>query len=230
MGLLGRGWSPTKRQRLGLRLALAVLLIVNPVYIGALNLDLSGYRYSVEPVSIEDGRITVANEGLPDSPFTYIDCSGWQISTGCAYERSRVQAGQLQLNATYPNIRGDAQFAYHPVDGQPTYYQRGADRTGGNSTITLEPVDAQTVLDSVAVSESRLSLRLRAALLVGGLRTDEPLSEANRIIATGDSYVAFSETERRSVSSGESVETGLSVLGVLLGTVLLRTVYRRLPE
>ncbi|WP_254537537.1 hypothetical protein [Halomarina litorea] len=94
----------------------------------------------------------------------------------------------------------------------------------------LDPVDEQAVLDAIAVRDSRLPLRLRAALLVGGLRTDEPLPEANRIIATDDGYVVFSETGRQFLSSGENVETGLSGLGVLLGVALLRTVYRRLPE
>ncbi|WP_254537536.1 hypothetical protein [Halomarina litorea] len=122
MDWLGRGWSLTRRQHLGLRLAVAVLLIANPMYIGLFNLDLSGYRYSVEPVGIEDGRITVANDGLPDTAFQFIDCSSWLISTKCAYERSRVQAGLLSLNETYPNVRGDASYVYHPVDGEPMYY------------------------------------------------------------------------------------------------------------
>ncbi|WP_336360607.1 hypothetical protein [Haladaptatus sp. ZSTT2] len=41
MSVLARGWSPSPRQSLALRLFLGALLVANPLYIGVFNLDLT---------------------------------------------------------------------------------------------------------------------------------------------------------------------------------------------
>lgn len=230
MDLLGRGWSPTKRQRFGLRLALGFLLVVNPAYFGVFNLDFSGQTYTVQPVTIEDGRITTADRNYPEEPFDGIGCSGWPITVGCALERARVHAGDLRYNLTVHHVTYDDQFFYHTRDGQPVYYRRiPQDSHPHPQNIVLERVEPRRVLHTVAVPRSEVSLPVRIALHTGRLQADTPPAEANRIIATNDGYVTLVETRVRRLSSGSAVETILSLLGVLGGLVLLRGAYLSLP-
>ncbi len=229
MGLRPSNWPPTQRQRIGVSLLVAVLLIVNPLYLPMLNLDLSSHTYAVESVSIEDGTINIAGDSLWDGTVDGIACSSRRPAAACASERDRVQRGDLEFNSTSMPVQVETQYAYHPTDDRAPYYRRALDNPTLPKTVILEPVEPETVVESVAVPPEQLSLRGRLALRFGWLQTDQPLADANRIVDTDVGYVILVETRRSSLSSGDSVETGISILMLLLGLTVLWRSYKRLP-
>lgn len=229
MGLRRSNWPPTQRQRLGLSVLVALLLIANPLYLPVLNLDLSSHTYAVEPVNIDDGVIDVAGSSLWDGSVDGIDCSAGHPAAACAAERERVQQGDLEFNSTAAPVQVETQYAYHPTDGQSAYYRRTLDDPMLPKIVVLEPVEPETVVESVAVPPEQLSLRGRLTLLLGWMQTDQPLADSNRIVDTDDRYVMLVETRRTSHSSGDTVEAGISGLLVLLGLAVLWRSYKRLP-
>ena len=223
-------WPTTQRQQVGVAVLVALLLLLNPVYLPVLNLDLSGYTYSVEPVTVDDGTIGVAETSLRGDPIDGIACTDWHPTVGCGYERTRVQQGALEFDLSTPGVEIETRYAYHPGTGDTAYYRRTATGEPFPETITLEPVDPETVVESVAVSPAQLSLRARLGLAFGWLQTDQPLPDANRIVDTDDGYVMLVETGGGSLSSGDTVEAGISALLFVLGLAVLWRTYNRLPE
>ena len=229
MGLQESGRPPTQRQQVGVSVLIALLLVLNPLYLPVLNLDLSAHTYSAEPVSIDDGTIGVADTSLRGDPIGGIACSGWRPTAGCAYERTRVQQGALEFNLTAPGMEIETRYTYHPTAEGTAYYRRTAMGEPFPETLSLEPVDPETVLDSVAFSPEQLSLRARLGLSIGWLQTDQPLPDANRIVDTDNGYVMLVETRRSSSGNGDTVEAGISALMMLLGLAVLWRTYKRLP-
>lgn len=231
MKRLGQGWSPTQRQRLGVRIVVAVLLLANPFYIGVLNLDMTGTTYSVKELTIEDGRIEMLDDVISSGAIPGIDCSGYLLSAGCAYERSRVRAGELQFTSEFGPIDPKVPIAYHIVDGEPTYYERTINYTSpSGETLVLDPIAPEAALDRLAVPESSLSLRTRVALWRGETTTETPFAGAEQVIETDGGYVVFVPTRERYLSSGETVETLISVVLFIGGAVLLWQTYNQLPR
>ena len=229
MGFRESIWPPTQRQRVGLSVLLAFVLVLNPLYLPVLNLDLSERTYSAEPVSIDDGTISVVDSGLPSDPVDGIACSGWSPPAGCAYERLHVQRGDLEVNLMGARVEFDTRYAYHPTETGTAYYRRTAARQPFPETASLEPVDPETVIESVAVSPQELSLRARLGLALGWMQTDQPLPDANRIVDTDDGYAMLIETRRSRFSGGDTVEAGISMLLLWVGLAALWQNYKRLP-
>lgn len=227
MGFAGRGWSPTDRQRLAVRLALGALLVINPAYIGVFNLDFSGHTYEPRQVTVEDGLITVGGH-FPHEPYDGIDCSGSPISTGCGLERNHVMAGNLTYNVSTRHIAFDNSFVCHPGGEQSNYYDRNL-APGRPDHVSLHPVPPEQLLQKVSVPESETRLPVRLALLTGQLQTDTVPPEANRIIATESGYVTLVETRERHLSTGSTIEAIVSLVGVLAGVAVLRRTYRAIP-
>ncbi|WP_332897725.1 hypothetical protein [Haladaptatus sp. CMSO5] len=228
MSVLARGWSPSARQSITLRLFLGALLVANPLYIGVFNLDLTSTTYEVKPVSTDDGRITVG-ESRPDSELPEVECSAPQMTPLCAYERERLETGAREFDLEWGGMDTRDRFVHH-AGGDTPYYERRVELSGSTATVTLRPVSARTVIEETAIEPNELSLRGRYALLVGSLKTDESLPAANHIIRTDDGYVMLAGTGRAESSSGDSVEALVSLLLVVAGFSLLWRTYRRLPE
>jgi len=229
MDVLASIWPSTQRQQVGVAVLVALLLLFSPVYLPVLNLDLSGHTYTVEPVVVDDGTIGVAETSLRGDSIDGIACTDWRPTVGCGYERTRVQQGALEFDLTTPGVEVETRYAYHPGTGDTAYYRRTATGEPFPETITLEPVDPETVVESVAVSPEQLSLRARSGLALGWMQTDQPLPDANRIVDTDDGYVMLVETGGNSLSSGDTVEAGISALLFVLGLAVLWRTYHRLP-
>jgi hypothetical protein len=210
-------------------LLIAFLLLSNPLYLPLLNLDLSSHTYSVEPVTVENGAIEVAGDSLWDQSVDGIACSGWRPTAACVSERKHVHQGDLEFNITETPVQIETRYAYHPTDGRPAYYRRALDDPRLSKTLLLEPVAPETVVESLAVSPSQLSVSARVGLAVGGIQTDRPLEDANRIIDTDDGYVMIVETRRQRLSSGDTVEALFSGLLLVSGLIVLWRTYRRIP-
>ena len=229
MGLRLSVWPSTQRQQVGVAVLVALLLLLNPLYLPVLNLDLSGHTYAVEPITVDDGTVGVAETSLRGDSIDGIACTDWHPTVGCGYERTRVQQGALEFDLTTPGVEVETRYAYHPGTGDTAYYRRTATGEPFPETITLEPVDPETVVESVAVSPEQLSLRSRSGLALGWMQTDQPLPDANRIVDTDDGYVMLVETGGSSLSSGDTVEAGISALLFVLGLAVLWRTYHRLP-
>lgn len=229
MSLRSSVWPPTQRQRVGVGLLIAFLLLSNPLYLPLLNLDHSSHTYSVEPVTVEDGAIEVVGGLLWDQSVDGIDCSGWRPAAACVSERKHVHQGDLEFTITETPVQIETRYVYHPTDGRPAYYRRTVDNVMLPKTLILEPVGPETVVESLAVPPSRLLVSARVGLAVGGIRTDRPLQDAHRIIDTDEGYVMLVGTQRRSLSSGDTVEALISILLVVLGLLLFGKIYRQLP-
>jgi len=222
-------WPSTQRQQVGVAVLVALLLILNPVYLPALNLDLSSHTYAAEPVIVDDETIGVADTSLRGDPIDGIACTDWHLAAGCGYERTRVQQGALEFDLTTPGVEVQTRYAYHPGTGDTAYYRRTAAGQPFPERLILEPVDPETVVESVAVLPEQLSLRAQLGLALGWIQTDQPLPDANRIVDTGDRYVMLVETRQSSLSSGDTVEAAISVFMLLLGLAVLWRTYNRLP-
>ncbi|MEA1931327.1 MAG: hypothetical protein U9O06_07240 [Euryarchaeota archaeon] len=229
MGLRSSIWPPTQRQRIGVAVLVALLLVLNPLYLPVLNLDMSAHTYAVEPVTVDDRTIGVADTSLRGDPIDGVACTGWRPSAGCSYERTHIQQGTLEIELVDPRVEIETRYAYHPGAEDTDYYRRTAAGEPFPESLSLEPVDPETVVESVAVSPEQLSVRARLGLAFGWLQTDQPLTDANRIVDTDDGYVMLVETGRSWLSSGDTVEAGISAFMFLLGLAVLWRTYKRLP-
>lgn len=223
-------WRPAESHTLALTFVVGTLLVVNPLYLGYINVGQWGYGYEARPVTVEQGRVAVEEEWPPDHSFAGIACSGFVQSYECAYQYARFADGRYPVTlpvevAAFDGPRYVYQYGENGSIGR--YYRRTIDDTDAGLSIRVEPVSPTAVLQNASVPPSRLSLAGRWALLTGHVQTQHPLPMANRIIATDDGYVVLERT-RTPRDRPNFVWTLTAAGGVLAGLGLLRTGYRQL--
>lgn len=230
-GLLGRGWTPSRRVRAVAFVGVGLLLVVHAA-VGGLPAVL-GLTGTVEyhALSVEadpDGDRLLFSGGVDGRPGTSelavrgglrdVDCYldvGARGSTACALERPLVAADLTVPDDAPEDWRG---YTYH---GQ--FYERVSNRTNGTVTLGLRPVPADDVLADVAVPVESVpdvsgGDAVRRAVETGSVRVDPPFAYAREVLrGDGEYYVLVAGEQPPEDDEHHPVTTTLSAaLGVLL--------------
>ncbi|APX97523.1 hypothetical protein [Natronorubrum daqingense] len=238
--------------RVHLLLGLGIpLLLASALYAPGITLtdDYTQYE-ALEVDHDEDGLSTVHAESETEiDPPRGID--------GILCGDYRDGAGQLCSLVYELDDGAEIETAHSPVGGPSEYgYQWESDEfveltattTEDNETVVdLEPVDAETVFDDLAVEEDRLTTDERTVVEDGQVRTTERLPE-NQLLEFDGEYYLLEETGTYdgavrdadcgiTLGSDESfceelrpwlwLESGATVLGFVLGGGLVVQGYRR---
>lgn len=231
-GLLGRGWTPSRRVRAVAFVGVGLLLVVHAAAGGLpATLGLTG-TVEYHALSVEadpDGDRLLFSGGVDGRPGTsdlavrgglrdvdcYLDVAA-RGSTACVLERPLVEANLTTPDDDVPeDWRG---YTYHG-----RFYERVSERANDTVTLGLRPVTAEDVLADVAVPVESIPEvsggdAVRRAVETGSVRVDPPFAYAREILRGDGGYYVLVASERPPEDDGQHpVTTTLSaVLGVLL--------------
>jgi hypothetical protein len=226
-------WPLTESQTAFVKLVVGVLLVLNPLYIGYLNVGLWGHAYQTRTVTIDDGRISVESEpfDIPHESFDGIACSGFSRSYECPYQYAQFETEgyPVRVSGNLVNAFNGPPYVYQYGSQRSPgrYYRRDVDESDAGLTVSVDPVQPAAVLENVSVSPSELSLAGRWALLTGSIQIPHSLPMANHIIDTGGGYVVLVQT-RKPTHLPDFERLMASAFGLLIGLGLVRSGYRRL--
>lgn len=226
---------PTRRE---LTIALAVLLIAVPIW--APTLDLSGpdYRYEVAELSSEDGKLAVdVPEGAYVVAVEGIDCvdRSFDFSRRCFYDGGAIDGNVTGVNPAIVGVSGPAAGDELTRTGGDEYvvlgdrvYRRSTTFVSANESVGMvvelgvERVDAATALEDVARDQQHVSEAAERAIREGSITTNEPIADANAVLAVDDGYyVVYRDGRPTWLSENPAVERALEAVSVAAGAGLL---------
>mgnify|MGYP000005858043 CR=1 FL=1 len=227
---------PTRRE---LTIALALLLIAVPIWAPALDVTGPDYRYEVADLAVENGKLAVdAPRGSYIEDVAGIDCFGRSIEfpRRCLYDGGAVDGNVTGVN---PNVvavsatsagdeltrrTGSDEYVMlgDEIYRRTTTFVAANESVGVTVELGVERVDAATALDDVARGEERVSDAAERAIHEGSITTNEPIEDANEVLAVdGGYYVVYETRQPVSLSEMPAVERALEALSVGAGAVLL---------
>lgn len=222
--MVARGWSPGERTRIGFYLVVGLLLVLNPIAVGALDLGGPRHQYRAYEVTVESDRIEFADTDrtifLLVGGVEGIDCSLFTVSPDwqCTLEEHVVRTGNVSVDTTrYDSRPGDP---FVRLDGG--YYRRVVEQGNDTTTLAYEPVTAETVLESVSEDVGSTRDPVARAVRSGTARSIVEL-ETGRLVGDGDRYYYVTRVGQ---TDGVPGGWGLSTLGALVGLVLLARGHR----
>lgn len=214
-----------------LLIALGVLLLLNPLYVGALHLDdPEWFRYDAAAVSFENG--TVDGPGAMEVDEDDVACLNWNYRN-CALERHVLEADEVSLsnpNWAARNIGDGHQYAY--LDGQ--FYRTTLTTRNDTKYLTLEQLEREQAIQYVSTRLPAAPDLVRKVVDGGTATTREPLDAEGQLFRdddTGQLYVLHRTASHglgdaaydRARYEGQILETGLTML---LGAVGLFAILR----
>lgn len=231
-GLLGRGWTPSRRTRALAFLAVGLLFVAHAAVGGlpaALGLTGTVEYHALSVEADPDGDRLLVSGGVDGRPGTSdiatqgglrdVDCYlnvAARGATECALERPLVEANITLTDDDAPeDWRG---YTYHG-----RFYERISGRANGTVTLGLRPVPADAVLADVAVPVESVpgvsgGDAVRRAVETGSVRVDPPFAYAREVLRDEGGYYVLVAGEQPPEDDGQHpVTTTLSAaLGVLL--------------
>lgn len=227
---------PTRRE---LTIAIALLLITVPIWAPALDVTGPDYRYEVAELADEDGKLDVdLSEGGDVADVEGIDCVDrtFDLPRRCLYDGGAVDGNVTGVNPGIIRVSGPSagdeltrrtRTDEYALLGD-TVYRRSATFVSANESagmvveLGVERVDAATALDDVARDQQYVSAAAKRAVETGSLTTNEPLADANEVLAVdGGYYVVYESGQPVSLSAMPAVERAFEALSVGAGAVLL---------
>jgi len=228
---------PTRRE---LTVALALLLVAAPIWAPPLDVTGPDYRYEVAELSAEpDGDLAV---DLPHGSYVAdvrgIDCvdRSFDFPRRCLYDGGAIDGNVTGVNPAIVAVSGPsagdeltrrAAADEYVVLGDAVYrrsatYVSANDSVGMVVELGVERVDAATALEDVARDRQYVSDAARRAIREGSITTDEPVADANAVLAVDDGYyVVYRDGRATTISEQPGVERALEALSVALGAGLL---------
>ncbi|MEF8886267.1 MAG: hypothetical protein V5A30_00560 [Haloarculaceae archaeon] len=231
-GLLGRGWTPSRRVRAFAFVGVGLLLVVHAAVGGlpaALGLTGTVEYHALSVETDPDGDRLLFSGGVDGRPGTsdlavqgglrdvdcYLDVAA-RGSTTCALERPLLEA-----NRTLPDDEAPDDWRGYTYHGR--FYERVSNRSNDSVTLGLQPVPAGEVLADVAVPVESIpdvsgGDAVRRAVETGSVRVDPPFAYAREVLRhDGGYYVVVAEESPPEDEAQHPVTTTLSAaLGVLL--------------
>ena len=214
-----------------LLIALGVVLLLNPLYIGALHLDEpEWYRYDAAEVRFENG--TVTGPGATSVADDDVACLG-EAYRNCMLEYHVFDADDVAIPSRVFPARNDGYgHNYAFVYGQ--FYRTQLEERNGTRYLTLEPIEREKALSYASTRLSDAPGVARRAVEGGTVTTREPVPFAGELIQdrkTGRFYVLYrqashslgSKTFEQAVTEGRFLEI---VSMVLLGAFGLAAILR----
>ncbi|GAB7094726.1 hypothetical protein JCM30237_18790 [Halolamina litorea] len=227
---------PTRRQ---LSVILALLLVTVPIWAPPLDVTGPDYRYVVAELSAEqDGELAV---DLPDGGYIAdiedLDCvdRSFDFPRRCLYDGGAIDGNVTGVNPGIVGVTGPSagdeltrrSGAGYVVLGD-TVYRRSATFVAANESVGMtvelgvDRVDAATALEDVARDRQYVSDAAQRAIREGSITTNEPMADANAVLAVDDGYyVVYRDGRPTSLSEKPGVERALEALSVVAGAGLL---------
>jgi PAS domain-containing protein len=226
---------PSRRE---LTVVLALLLIAVPIWTPALDVTGVDYRYEVADLSTEDGKLVVdAPRGSYIEDVDGIDCfdRSSDFARRCFYDGGALDGNVTGVNPSIVRVTGYAGDELTRKARTDEYvmlgdeiYRRSTTFVAANESVGMtvelgvERVEPATALEDVARDEDRVSDAAKRAIREGSITTDEPIEDANEVLAVdGDYYVVYEDSRPGSLSEKPAVERTLEALSVAAGAWLL---------
>lgn len=226
---------PSRRE---LTVVLALLLIAVPIWAPALDVTGADYRYEVADLSTEDGKLVVdAPRGSYIEDVDGIDCfdRSSDFARRCFYDGGALDGNVTGVNPSIVRVTGYAGDELTRKARTDEYvmlgdeiYRRSTTFVAANESVGMtvelgvERVEPATALEDVARDEDRVSDAAKRAIREGSITTDEPIEDANEVLAVdGDYYVVYEDSRPGSLSEKPAVERTLEALSVAAGAWLL---------
>lgn len=218
------------------RIALGVVLLVNPLYVGAFHLDEPNwYRYEATEVTYDDRlEFDVHADGVDDEIACVRDV---HPGRACALEHAVYGHGG---NLTAPIPWGDFIATYQPFGYRYAYlhgefYAVEATERGDETVLSLNRTPADEAMADVATRIDRVAPPIRTAVRTGTVETHREIDGTTQLVRDGDSYYvvyrAAAQIEGPDTSeSGRFLELVVSLLGIVLGLALVLRGQRRRVE
>ncbi|WP_158056403.1 hypothetical protein [Halorussus halophilus] len=214
-----------------LKIALGVLLLLNPLYIDAFGVaHPNSYRYEATEVTYNqsDGiDYDIHARGIDSD----IACLGNPLpSRSCTLEYAIYQRGNLTANVSWAGHvenYGPNSYQYAYVDG--SFYEVESEEVAydtGTVRLTLNRAPARRAMRYASTPISRVSHPVRRAIETGSAKTHYAVDGANELVRkNGDYYVVYrveahitdNEAYERGEERDSSRETGLTLLGIGVG-------------
>jgi hypothetical protein len=219
--MVARGWSPTERTRVGFYLVVGLLLTLNPVAVQAFDLGEPRHQYRAYEVTVGEGVVSIAEDEsasvITVSGVRGVDCSTFTLSASwrCVLEEHVAGTGGVTVNTTgYDSPR--APF----VKLESGYYRRTVRERDGATTVSLNPVSARTVVDTVGVDLDDASATIERAVRQG-TTTSAVETETGQYVRDGEQYYYVSR-----IGESDGVPWVPSALGATSGLALLARGHR----
>lgn len=227
------GWFYGIVERVGLGwvlIALGVILLLNPLYIGALHLtEPNWYRYDAAEVRFEDGLIAgPGSSALADDDAACLD----KAYRNCVLEYHVITDGEVAVPEAFAHENGGYGHRYVWWEGE--FYRTATEERNGTTYLTVEPLDRETALGYISTPLSDAPKPVRKAITGGTVTTREPIPTAGELVRdpqTGTLYVLYTEASHslgsdalaQAKSTGRIIKSGLMVL---LGVVGLAAILK----
>ena len=226
---------PSRRE---LTVAVALLLIAVPIWAPALDVTGADYRYEVADLSTEDGKLVVdAPRGAYIEDVDGIDCfdRSLEFSRRCLYDGGALDGNVTGVNPSIVRVTGYAGdeltrkartdeyvMLGDEIHRRSTTFVAANESAGMVVELGVERVDPTTALEDVVREEDRVSDAAKRAVREGSITTDEPIADANEVLAVDDSYyVVYRDGWESWLSEKPAVERTLEALSVAAGAWLL---------
>lgn len=209
-----------------LRIALGVVLLVNPLYVGAFHLaEPNWYRYEATEVTYDDGlEYDIHVDGVDDDVACLRDV---RPGRACALEHAILGHGG---NLTAPISWGDFvstygshSYRYAYLDG--AFYAVEATERGDESVLSLNRTPADEAMGDVATRVDHAKPPIRTAVRTGAVESHREIGGTEQLVRNGDSYyvvyLSAAHVEGPDTSeTGRFLELTASLLGIVVGLAL----------
>lgn len=208
-----------------LLITFGVALLLNPVYIGTLQLDQPNwYRYEASQVTFEDDHANTSIDVM--SIDSDVACLNRNYRT-CLLERYVLQNGGVNYSSRLAAGPGSG-YRYAYIDGE--FYRVQPQELGGNGTLSLEHLKHKEALESISTPVEYTTPAIRTAVQMGNVTTHRTLAGAGELIWDGKHYyvvhkaayqVYNGRTYDRKKRIGQLVQGGLMIGGIAGGLWLV---------
>lgn len=221
-----------------LTIALGVLLLANPLYVGHLHLDdPNWYRYEAAEVSYGEDGLDVPPDAVQDGIEDEVACLRNDRPTrACALEQVVHDDGNLTAPVRWGSVfietYGPHGYQYVYVDD--AFRAVEARQVGDETILSLNRTPADEAMRDVSTPIFRADPKIQRAIRSESVKTHQPLDGANQLVRDGDTYYTVYEAAAH-VESGPHtlrnlLESGVMASGMGVGLWLVLRGQRRRIE
>ncbi|AEN06828.1 hypothetical protein [Halolamina sp.] len=223
------------RARRRLAVAVALLLVTVPLWAPPLDVTGRDHHYAAAEISGANGTLTVDSPNADRRIHLTIEGLDCTSRYSALQRRCLFEGGTLDENVTgvAPAVRGSpapesvTETGRYVVLNDGVYRRTVATKPYDGSwpvkfELGLERVPPATALEDVARQEEQVSETAQTVIRDGPTRTDDPIRDANEVLAVdGSHYVVYETSRPQFLSAKPGVERFLEAVCVAAGAFLL---------
>jgi hypothetical protein len=221
-----------------LGIALGVLLLANPLYVGHFHLDdPNWYRYQPAEVTHGEDGLDVPIRAFDDGVDDDVACVRDDHPTrACALERVVYDDGSLTAPVGWGEVFIDTygEHGYQYVYVDDAFHAVEAHEVGGETVLSLNRTPADEAMADVATPIDRADPQIQRAIRTGSATTHQPVDGVNQLVRDGDTYYtvyrAAAHIESGPHTLANLLELGVTIFGMGVGLWLVLRGQRRRVE